>query len=187
MPHQTSFKVVLHPRQLEDGTRRVQLQIRKSGKRVLMDVGFTLLAKHWNEKTSIDRPFWVRRGNPDFESLNRQLSILMLRGINASCAYLSHTAASMRYYLLNSDESLEEVSRKANEVNNIGALLAKSPAALMYYQRLAARIDSMQLELCALRTELIQLMGAVPRPEEPEVFQQLWTPARRRNRCYPRG
>jgi tetrahydromethanopterin S-methyltransferase subunit G len=162
MPPRLTSKVVLHPRANEDGTHRVRIRLTKDRKTVFVEAGFTLTPKDWNERANFGRPFWVRRSTPDFESLNSQLDLILLRVHFVNLAYFSLTAAQVRdYLLLHSDEPLEDLQWKAREASDIRLLLSRaSPEILAHFERLLSRLDQTQLEVDALRAELADIMAS---------------------------
>lgn len=110
-----TFKAVLHPREREDGTRRVQIRLTKDRKSVFLDAGFTVLAKHWNPTGSTDKVNWIRGGERDSPALNSKLERLLRSCRTTSVADPSLSAEELRERLLKDDgRPVPEKVAKAN-------------------------------------------------------------------------
>lgn len=126
-----------------------------------MDAGFTVLEKRWNPLADLGNPIWLRRSEPDFELLNTRLEKLAFRAIDLSHAYPRLTAAEVRdLLLLPSEESDDDLRRKAKQARNIRESLAKSPVVLKHYKKLVILMEHMQRELSTVKADLAKLKAA---------------------------
>jgi hypothetical protein len=156
-----TVQAVLHHRQREDGTHRVQVRLTLDRKSVFMDAGFTLPEKHWNEKGHLGEPKWVRRSEKDYERLNNHLWDTLYRAKEVSEAYPHYTAAEVRdYLLLPTDESSADLKRKAKQANTVRESLSKSPIVVRRYQMLVKQMEHMRRELEAVKADLAKLKAA---------------------------
>jgi hypothetical protein len=106
----------------------------------------------------MDQPKWVRRSDPNHEMMNKLIYDLMYRAKLVSNAYPILTAEEVRDYLrLPSDESKEDLIRKAKTVEVLRRSASNTPVVLRHYQGLVQRMEHMQRELNEVKAQLKSL------------------------------
>jgi hypothetical protein len=122
-----------------------------------MDVGFALAPKHWNPRRGLNSENRVRKGHPNSEELNRQLTLLHLQAYYASVAFPLCSAFRIRAYLrAHRDEPLDVLQQKAEATEEIEKMLT----ALLEQQQQLLRFNHSPLQVEALRADLADVLAA---------------------------